>query len=320
MKKVKQSKYAKSIVDELKLIARLKEEDDRLAELMLQSNDIKIRKFGRRIADSGRIIEVDEKNGRIKRLNLSHVRSENLTSYRNRQKIAAKFYANCDEMQQKYPNNIFVEMSLTIRHCDVDELSSMIDKLNESWIRLINTPEFEQYFNAKGKYYKDCGYFKSLEIGSSTEFNKINPHFHCILHIHKSFLHTKNYVSNEKLLKIWTKSLNILDNDDYQISVHIKHIKNKIKDGINHSITQQCAYFASYSSKTINLSKYSLNFIESYINQINRRNLIIFSSTMKIIKINKNKLIDNNIIDNNEDNNSTYYLYKNNSYYKIDRE
>ena len=184
---VKQSKYAKkSIVDELKLIARLKEEDEKLSELMLKSNDIKIRKFGRRIAEGGRIIEIDEKNGRIKRLNLSHVRSENLTSYRNRQKIAAKFYGNCDELQEKYPNNIFVEMSLTIRHCDVDELSSMIDKLNESWIRLINTPEFAPYFNAKGKYYKDCGYFKSLEIGSSSEFNKINPHFHCILQVYYS--------------------------------------------------------------------------------------------------------------------------------------
>ena len=117
-------------------------------------------------------------------------------------------------------------------------------------------------------------------------------------------------------LKIWKKSLNISINDDYQISVHIKHIKNNSEN----SITQQSAYFASYATKTINLSKYNLNFIESYINQIDKRNLTIYCGTMKIIKINKNKLIDNNIIDNNEDNNSTYYLYKNNSYYKIDRE
>jgi hypothetical protein len=116
-------------------------------------------------------------------------------------------------------------------------------------------------------------------------------------------------------LKIWKKSLNISINDDYQISVHIKHIKNNSES----SITQQSAYFASYATKTINLSKYNLNFIESYINQIDKRNLIIYSGTMKMIN-NKKKLIDNNIIDNNEDNNSTYYLYKNNSYYKIDRE
>ena len=138
MKKVKQSKYAKkSIVDELKLIARLKEEDEKLSELMLQSNDIKIRKFGRRIADSGRIIEIDEKNGRIKRLNLSHVRSENLTSYRNKQKVAAKFYGNCDELQEKYHDNIFVSLTLTMKHCDIDELSNVINELNRGWTKLI---------------------------------------------------------------------------------------------------------------------------------------------------------------------------------------
>ena len=315
MKKVKQSKYAKkSIDDELKLIAKLKEEDEKLAELMLQSNNERIKKFGMRIAESGRIIEIDEKNGRVKRLNLSHVRAENLTSYRNKQKIAAKFYGNCDELQEKYPDNIFVSLTLTMKHCDIDELSNVINELNREWTKLINTPEFAPYFNFNGKYYKECGYFKSLEIGSSTEFNKINPHFHCILHVHKSFLHTKNYVSNERLLKIWKKSLNISINDDYQISVHIKHIKNNSES----SITQQSAYFASYATKTINLSKYNLNFIESYINQIYKRNLIIYSGSMKMI--NKKKLIDNNIIENNEDNNSTYYLYKNNSYYKIDRD
>jgi|688.fasta_scaffold14007_4 hypothetical protein len=316
MKKVKQSKYAKkSIDDELKLIAKLKEEDEKLAELMLQSNNERIKKFGMRIAESGRIIEIDEKNGRVKRLNLSHVRAENLTSYRNKQKIAAKFYGNCDELQEKYPDNIFVSLTLTMKHCHVDELSDIINELNHGWTKLINTPEFAPYFGVRGKYYKDCGYFKSLEIASSKEFNKVNPHFHCILHVHKSFLHTKNYVSNQQLLKIWKKSLNISINDDYQISVHIKHIKNNSES----SITQQSAYFASYATKTINLSKYNLNFIESYINQIDKRNLIIYSGTMKMIN-NKKKLIDNNIIDNNEDNNSTYYLYKNNSYYKIDRE
>jgi plasmid rolling circle replication initiator protein Rep len=229
MKKVKQSKYAKkSIDDELKLIARLKEEDEKLSELMLQSNDIKIRKFGRRIADSGRIIEIDEKNGRIKRLNLSHVRSENLTSYRNKQKVAAKFYGNCDELQEKYHDNIFVSLTLTMKHCDIDELSNVINELNRGWTKLINTPEFSSYFSRTGKYYKYCGYFKSLEIGSSTEFNKINPHFHCILHIHKSFLHTKNYVSNDKLLELWKKSLND-DGNDYQISAHIKHINGRFQ-------------------------------------------------------------------------------------------
>ena len=307
MKKVKQSKYAKkSINDELKLIARLKEEDEKLAELMLKSNNERIKKFGTRIADSGRIIEINEETGRIKRLNLSHVRTENLSSHRNKQKIASKFYANCDKLQETYTDNIFVSVTLTLKHCHVDELSDIINELNHGWTKLINTPEFSSYFSRTGKYYKDCGYFKSLEIGSSTEFNKINPHFHCILHIHKSFLHTKNYVSNDKLLELWKKSLND-DGNDYQISAHIKHIKNNA----DNSITQQSAYFASYATKTINLSKYNLNFIESYINQIDRGNLIIYSGTMKMIN-NKKKLIDNN-----EDNNSTYYLYKNNSYYRV---
>jgi hypothetical protein len=315
-KKVKQSKYAnKAIVEELKLIARLKEEDEILAEMLLQSDDVKLRKLGTRIAQSGSIIEIDGKTGRIKRLNLSHVRAENLTGYRNKQKSAAKFYANCDEMQQAYPNNIFVSVTLSLKHCHVDELSDIINELNNDWTKLINTPEFAPYFSKNGKYYNECGYFKRLEIGSSTEFNKINPHFHCILHVHKSFLHAKNYVSNQKLLKVWTNLLNLSIDDDYQIDAHIKHIKNKIKKGINHSITQQCAYFASYSSKTINLSKYNLNFIESYINQIHRRNLTIYSGTMKMI--NNRKIIDNNIIDND---NSVYYLYKNNSYQKMNRD
>lgn len=302
-----------SIANELKSIANLKRLDEKLSRIMSQSDDEKVRNLARRISTSGSIIEIDEKNGRIKRLNLSHVRTENLTAHRNQQKMAAKFYNNCDVLQEKYPENIFLSLTLTIKHCNVDELSMIIDKLNESWTKFINTPQFSPYFNFKGKYYKECGYFKVLEIGSSTEFNKINPHLHCILHIHKSFLHSKNYVSNEKLLKIWKKSLGISIDDDYQISVHIKKIKEK-KDK---SITQQCAYFGSYSIKTIDLSQYNLYFIESYINQIDRRNLNVFCGTMQKI-INSKRKIDNTF--NNENENSEYYLYKNKSYCKMQKD
>jgi hypothetical protein len=151
---------------------------------------------------------------------------------------------------------------------------------NPAFSNLLKMPEFKKYFSQNGKYYKNkngernCGYFKVLEASKSTEFNHCKPHLHVLFHMPRNFEDSKNYISTNKLQKLWMKACNI----NYLLHVNIVRIEN------DDDLVSNVSGFSSYMTKPHNILEYSKNYIIKYLQQIENFKLSTFAGTLKIIK------------------------------------
>lgn len=287
-----------------KSLANLKKQSNELAELLEYTE---FKKLCGRIRASGEYVKISitpEGKNKISK-NLSHIRFEPLTANYLQKKIWSKFNAYLPLLIDKYPNNEFLLVTLTIRNCHIDNLHDEYKSLNDAFCRLMKMPEFKKYFSQNGKYYKNrdgernAGYFKVLESSSCEEFNYCKPHIHLLLHMPRNFNDSKNYLSNDKLQKIWQLACQI----NYPPVVDVIRIKN------NEDLICNICSIASYLSKPINLLKYNDDYVIRYLQQIMGVKLSTFCGTLKII----NKSSDYKP-DSDNDANNNYKCMRYNDY------
>jgi hypothetical protein len=260
-------------------LAELKKQTNQLAE-RLEYTEFK--KLSERMRNSGEYVKItNDGNGKNKiSKNLSHIRSEPLTAHHLQQKTWSQFNRNTPQLIEKYPDHIWLFVTLTIPSCDITNLRSQYEYLNHSFANLLKMNEFKKYFSQNGQYYKNknvdrnCGYFKILETSKSTEFNHCKPHVHVLFHMPKNFEDSKNYISINKLQRIWMKACNI----NYPLHVDIVRIKN------DEDLVSNVSGFSSYMTKPHNILEYSKNYIIKYLQQIENFKLSTFAGTLKIIK------------------------------------
>ncbi len=259
-------------------LAELKKQTNELAERLEYTEFKKLCGRMKNSAEYLKITTTQQGKNKISK-NLSHIRFEPLTADYLQKKTWSKFNAHLPSLIDKYANNEWFFVTLTIRNCHIDNLHDEYKSLNDAFCRLMKMPEFSQYFSQNGKYYKNrdgernAGYFKVLESSSCEEFNYCKPHIHLLLHMPKNFRDSKNYLSNDKLQKIWQLACQI----NYPPMVDIIRIKN------NEDLISNICSIASYLSKPLQLLKHNDNYIIRYLQQIKGLKLSTFCGTLKII-------------------------------------
>lgn len=130
----------------------------------------------------------------------------------------------------------FIFLTLTVRNCPGDELSSTIDNLMKSFRKLTKYKKFSNSI---------LGHFRALEVThklddpNSIWYDTFHPHFHCILVVKKSYFNdTRNYISQEQWTTLWKKALNI----NYDPIVHVTKVRDIKGNGISKSIAEVAKY------------------------------------------------------------------------------
>jgi len=115
-----------------------------------------------------------------------------------------------DQILREKPSYRFLFLTLTIRNCDISELSSVLDLMAHSWSKMLKLKEFANNSSIKG-------FFRSLEV-SRSKSGQAHPHYHCLICVSSSYFKSGYYLTFENYQRIWRDSLGI----DYNPSVFVK--------------------------------------------------------------------------------------------------
>lgn len=119
----------------------------------------------------------------------------------------AKAYQALPKVVQDYPKHRWLFLTLTLKNCPVKELRQTLDWMNKSFVRL-----------TKLKDWPGVGWIKSVEVTRGKDGNA-HPHIHCLLMVAPGYF-GPNYLSQERWVELWQKSLRI----DYKPQTHVRAI------------------------------------------------------------------------------------------------
>ena len=128
----------------------------------------------------------------------------------------------------------FLFLTLTVKNCNAEQLSSEIDKLFYGYKKLMLRAPIKRVVK---------GWFRALEVTHNTNrrsksYDTYHPHFHVILQVNPTYFRTKDYLKHEDWVKIWRDVMNL----DYDPEVYIEKAKAK-------NISGAVAEIAKYTVK-----------------------------------------------------------------------
>lgn len=121
---------------------------------------------------------------------------------------------------ETHPNTQFIFLTLTIKNCELDELSKTLTRLNKSFAKFVKYKRIREAYK---------GFFKSIETTYNPETNTFHPHIHCVVAVNKNYFTSRNYVKFKELQLFWKKSLKV----DYDPDCDFRKVKPKKKKNIN---------------------------------------------------------------------------------------
>lgn len=143
----------------------------------------------------------------------------------------AKTFKIIPKVFEAYPLSRFLFLTLTVRNCPLQELRSTLAHMNKSWERL-----------SQRKHFPAIGWIKSVEVTRSWD-DSAHPHFHCLLMVKPSYFGGNYYLSHEKWVELWQKSLRV----DYPPTVDIQAVKSLT--GVNEGMREAVIEVLKYSVK-----------------------------------------------------------------------
>lgn len=146
-----------------------------------------------------------------------------------------KIFGQVSQIMNKLVENNqyqFLFLTLTVKNCNSDDLSYLLDKMSDAFNKLTHRKLFKD--NIKG-------YFRALEVTHnvnkhSISFDTYHPHFHVILVVNRSYFH-KDYIKQDEWVDMWQSCLKI----DYKPIVDIRKIDDS-DNNISHVVAETAKY------------------------------------------------------------------------------
>lgn len=157
--------------------------------------------------------------------------------WRRSLKWRARFFEALPKLFDDYPKVKFIFLTLTVKNCSLDELSSTIKHMNKAWKKLTNRKQFPA-----------LGWIKSLEVTKSKDLTA-HPHFHCLLAVSDDYFR-HYYLSQSIWQELWCKSLKV----DYDPIVNVKKIKPKLGQDERSGLMAAVCETLKYSVKPSDLN------------------------------------------------------------------
>lgn len=114
----------------------------------------------------------------------------------------------------------YIFLTLTMRNCYPDELSSALDKLMLSFNRLIKYKAVKSIIK---------GYYRGTEVTHNIGNDTYHPHLHCVLAVNKSYFDdTRRYLSQARWTELWQRALQV----EYTPIVDVRAVKGNIERAV----------------------------------------------------------------------------------------
>lgn len=124
----------------------------------------------------------------------------------------------------------FIFLTLTVKNCSGDELSSTLDILFKS---------FKRFMERKSIKRVALGWFRALEVTYNKESNTFHPHFHLLIMVKNYYDKNKNlYIDHHEYVKLWRESLRV----DYDPIVYVGAVRAKKGKGIESVVAEVAKY------------------------------------------------------------------------------
>ena len=172
----------------------------------------------------------------------------------------------------------FLFLTLTVKNCIGEELSSEIDRMFKSLELLFKRKE------VKGIV---IGYFRGLEVTYNEECDTYHPHFHIILMVNKSyFKKSDKYLTQKDWTNLWKDCLKV----DYTPIVNVKAFKTASKEQTRKSICEVAKYTVKDNDYLFEDIEMTDNTVAILNNALKGRRLIAFGKEFR--KIHKELNLD----------------------------
>lgn len=176
---------------------------------------------------------------------------------------------------QKNDDLDFLFLTLTVKNCSVDSLSSTIDTVFKGW-RRFNDTWLRRY--KKGSV---LGSFRSFEVTYNSNTGEYHPHLHVILAVPKEyFINPRLYITQVEWTEMWADSCDL----HYTPIVHIE----KIKPDKNGSLAGAVAEVAKYAVKEADLLAGDFSSVSDrvsvFLAGLTRRRLCDFTGCFRLVR------------------------------------
>ena len=223
---------------------------------------------------------LDNGSKRLKTANFCRNRICPMCQWRRSLKTFSQVSKITTEIINKYDDVRFLFLTLTVKNCYADELTSTLDMLNAKF----------KYLTEKGKTFapmkafkEKCwlGCMKAIEVTYNSKDNTFHPHIHCILAVKKNYFNdSKLYISQSKWREIWKEALKI----SYLPMVNVKVIRINEKVFNRNAIAEM----SKYPCKTLDIfkikdEKLAISVLKTFTKVLYKRRFLSFSGIFKEI-------------------------------------
>lgn len=177
-------------------------------------------KLAQRVSDCSRLLlfgrPIDKDTGEIgfalRRASFCRVRHCPVCQWRRSLMWRARFYQAIPTIAAEYPKARWLFLTLTVRNCEITELSETLKAMNAGWQRLKDRKEFA----------KVDGFIRTTEVTRGDD-GSAHPHFHCLLMVPPSYFTGKSYVTHAQWVESWRQAMRL----DYDPYIHVQTVKAK---------------------------------------------------------------------------------------------
>lgn len=221
-----------------------------------------------------------------------------------------KIHQNLECVLAKNPTLKFINLTLTIKNCEIKELNNVIKHLNSSLKKLLTKKKFKSLKNPEILLSQKntsasrfegfvVGFIKRIEITYS-ENGTAHPHLHVLLACKPSFL-TKYYIPKNVVQEMWKEVLGI----DYYPEISLQTPKREdLKEIINYIIKPSKSYAELLKSH----GKTYASWLNDYAKQISHMHEITFSGIFKLLQKKEPSLASENSITSYWDDRRKFYV------------
>lgn len=175
-----------------------------------------------------------------------------------------------DKLEFMYPGYVPIFLTLTVKNCSGDMLSSVLYNMFNAFHKLLKRKEFKQSVK---------GFFRALEVTYNKFTDDFHPHFHCILIVDKSYFSKKNnyYLKTADWVRLWRSCLGV----DYDPVCFVEKIRtNKGK----HKAVSEVAKYTLKDTDFTYLDPEDMDPVVSTLyNSLSYRRLFSFGGVLKDI-------------------------------------
>lgn len=185
-----------------------KANSDRIAQYYADSQ---FKDYYQRIIDCGNVLRFEIVCGKLKLLSarFCRIRYCSVCQWRRSLQWKARAYKTIPSVVSDFPKDRWLFLTLTVKNCPVDCLRETLNEMHLSFKRLTKLKEW---------YVR--GWIKSTEVTLGQD-GLAHPHFHCLLMVPASYFSGSYYLSHDKWVELWQRSLRV----NYVPVVDIKTIK-----------------------------------------------------------------------------------------------